>query len=75
MYLLHILQNNKELERLVAINKIGMSVDRVLDVVKTITTIKICMPENGMFFIKHCFLTDKHRVLSAHFSIYQKSNF
>ena len=30
----------KELERLIAINKIGMSVDHVLDIAKTITTIK-----------------------------------
>lgn len=31
----------KELERLIALNKIGMSVDNVLDAEKTITTIRI----------------------------------
>lgn len=50
----------KELERLICINKIDMSVDRVLDAAKTITTIKIKMPENGSFFTKTLFLTKKH---------------
>lgn len=49
----------KELERLIAINKIGMSVDHVLDIAKTITTIRIRMPENGTFFTKTLFLTGK----------------
>lgn len=35
----------KELERLIAINNIGMSVDKVLDAAKTVTTIRIRMPE------------------------------
>lgn len=50
----------KELERLIAINKIGMSVDKVLDAAKTITTIRIKMPENGTYFTKTLFLTEKH---------------
>ena len=37
----------KELERLIAINKIGMRVDKVLETAKTITTIRVRMPENG----------------------------
>ncbi len=37
----------KELERLIAINKIGMSVDKVLEAAKTITTIRVRMPKNG----------------------------
>lgn len=59
----------KELERLIAINKIGMSVDNVLDVAKTITTIKIRMPENGLFFTKTLFLTDKHRAIMSLFDL------
>ena len=59
----------KELERLIAINKIGMSVDHVLDVAKTITTIKIRMPENGAFFTKTLFLTDKHRTIMSLFDL------
>ncbi len=59
----------KELERLIAINKIGMSVDHVLDVAKTITTIKIRMPENGAFFTKTLFLTDKYRTIKSLFDL------
>lgn len=50
----------KELERLITINNIGMSVDHVLDAAKTITTIRIKMPENGTCFTKTLFLTEKH---------------
>ena len=50
----------KELERLIAINKIGMSVDMVLEADKTITTIRVRMPENGTYFTKTLFLTEKH---------------
>ena len=45
----------KELERIIAINKTGKSVDQVLDTAKTITTIRIKMPENGTFFTKTLF--------------------
>ena len=44
-----------------------MSVDHVLDVAKTITTIKIRIPENGAFFTKTLFLTDKHRIIMSLF--------
>ena len=50
----------KELERLIAINKIAMSVDQVLEAAKTITTIRIKMPENGSNFTKTLFFTEKH---------------
>lgn len=50
-----------------------MSVDHVLDIAKTITTIKIRMPENGAFFTKTLFLTDKHRTIMS--LSYQKTNF
>lgn len=53
----------KELERLITINNIGMSVDHVLDAAKTITTIRIKMPENGTCFTKTLFLTEKHLVV------------
>ena len=57
----------KELERLMAINNIGMSVDKVLDAAKTITTIKIRMPENGTYFTKTLFLTKKHLAIKPLF--------
>ena len=50
-------------------NKIGMSVDQVLDIAKTITTIRIRMPENGTFFTKTLFLTDKHRTIMSLFDL------
>lgn len=59
----------KESERLVAINKIGMSVDHVLDVAKTITTIKIRMPKDKAIFTKTLFLTDKHRNIMSLFDL------
>ena len=42
----------KELERLVSVNKIGQSVDKVLDAAKTITTIRVRLPENRTTFTK-----------------------
>jgi transposase len=59
----------KELERLIAINNIGMSVDKVLDAAKTITTIRIRMPENGTYFTKTLFLTKKHLAVKPLFGL------
>ena len=59
----------KELERLIAINKIGMSVDKVLDAAKTITTIRVRMPENGTYFTKTLFLTEKHLAVKPLFDL------
>ena len=46
-----------------------MSVDHVLDIAKRIATIKIRMPENGAFFRKTLFLTDKHRTIMSLFDL------
>ena len=59
----------KELERLIVINKIGMSVDNVLDAAKTITTIRVRMPENGTYFTKTLFLTEKHLAVKPLFDL------
>ena len=59
----------KELERLIAINKIGMSVDKVLEAAKTITTIRVRMPENGTYFTKTLFLTEKHLAVKPLFDL------
>jgi transposase len=59
----------KELERIIGINKIGMSVDHVLDAAKTITTIRIKMPENGSFFTKTLFLTKKQLAIKPLFEM------
>ena len=59
----------KELERLIALNNIRMSVDKVLDAAKTITTIRIWMPKNGTFFTRTLFLTEKHRAIQPLFRL------
>ena len=59
----------KEQERLIAINKIEMSVDKVLEAAKTITTIRVRMPENGTFFTKTLFLTEKHLAIKSLFDL------
>ena len=59
----------KELERLVSVNKIGMSVDKVLDAAKTITTIRVRLPENRTTFTKTLFLTEKHLAVKPLFDL------
>ncbi len=51
----------KELERIIKQKEIGLSVGKVLEAAKTITTIKVKLPENGAVYTKTLFLTDKHR--------------
>ena len=43
--------------------RIPLSVDKVLDIAKTIITMRIRMPENGGFFTKTMFLTDRHKLI------------
>ena len=62
----------KELERQISINKIGMSVDQVLDIAKTITTIRVKMPHNATYFKKTLFLTKKHQAIKSLFDIYKE---
>ena len=59
----------KELERLIAINKIEMSVDKVLEAAKTITTIRVRMPENRTTFTKTLFLTEMHYAVKPLFDL------
>lgn len=46
-----------------------MSVDKVLDAAKTITTIRVRLPENGTFFTKTLFLTEKHLAVKPLFDL------
>ena len=57
----------KELERLITVNKIDMSVDQALEAAKTIATIRIRLPENGSNFTKTLFLTEKHLAIKPLF--------
>jgi transposase len=51
----------KELERVLKMSHINKSVDKVLDIAKTITTIKINLPISGNTMTKTMLLTQRHR--------------
>jgi transposase len=57
----------KELERILKINNINLSVDRVLDIAKTITTIKILLPKSGGTITKTMLLTHRHKSIEQLF--------
>jgi len=57
----------KELERLLKINHINMSVDKVLGIAKTITTIKINLPVSRDTLTKTMLLTTRHRSIAMLF--------
>lgn len=47
----------KELERIIKTRQINMSVEQVISVAKTITTIKVYMPQHRAYYAKTLFLT------------------
>lgn len=57
----------KELERILKISNIDMSVDKVLNIAKTITTLKIKLPLSGNTMTQTMLLTKKHKTLSMLF--------
>ena len=57
----------KELERIQKINDIKLSVDKVLAIAKTITTIKITLPKSGETLTKTMLLTPKHKSIARLF--------
>jgi transposase len=57
----------KELERILKINHINMSVDKVLDIAKTITTIKINLPKSGNTMTQTMLLTTRHKSIAKLF--------
>lgn len=61
----------KELERIIRKKGVKMSVGHVLDAAKTITTIRVRLPENGNLYTKTLFLTDKHRAIKPLFESYE----
>ncbi len=56
----------KELERILKISRINMSADKILEIAKTITTIKIKLPKSGNTMTKTMLLTQRHKSI-AHF--------
>ena len=51
----------KELERILKLNGINLSVDKVLNIAKTITTLKIKLPASGETMTKTMLITAKHK--------------
>ena len=59
----------KELERIIAMAGIHMSVDKVLDIARTITTIRVKMPQNHEVYTKTLFLSDQQKVIQPLFEL------
>jgi transposase len=57
----------KELERILKTSGIKLSVDKVLGIAKTITTIKVKLQESKETILKTMLLTDKHRTIAPLF--------
>jgi transposase len=58
----------KELERILQLRGINMSVDKVLDIAKTITTLKIKLPLCNETLTKTMLLTKKHLSIAPLFN-------
>jgi transposase len=57
----------RELERILKINNINLSVDKVLDITKTITTLKIKLPASDETLTKTMLLTARHKSIACLF--------
>ena len=57
----------KELERILKISHINLSVDKVLNIAKTVTTLKIKLPESGETLTKTMLMTAKHKTIEPLF--------
>jgi transposase len=57
----------KELERILKLNGITMSVDKVLSIAKTITTIKVKLQDSKETISRTMLLTDKHKSIAKLF--------
>ena len=54
----------KELERILKTTDINLSVDKVLSIAKTVTTIKVKLPSSGSTLTKTLLLTPKHKSIA-----------
>ena len=53
----------KEMERILKKNGISLSVDKVISIAKTITTIRVKLPKSGEHLSKTMLLTKKHKLI------------
>jgi hypothetical protein len=58
----------KELERVLKLKDINLSVDKVLNIAKTITTIKVKLPISGTNLTKTMLLTTRHKSIAVLFN-------
>lgn len=59
----------KELERIVRTAGVEMSVDKVLDIAKTITTVRVRMPNNHEVYTKTLFLSEQQNAIKPLFDL------
>jgi transposase len=57
----------KELERILKANNINLSADKVLDIAKTITTIRMRLPKTEKIIERTMLLTDRHKLIDRLF--------
>jgi transposase len=57
----------KELERILRANDINLSVDKVLGIARTITTMKIRLPLSNETLTKTMLLTERHKLIARLF--------
>jgi len=57
----------KELDRILKLKGIGQSVDKVISISKTITTIKVKLPISNTHFSKTMLLTSRHKSIEMLF--------
>jgi len=57
----------KELERILKLNNMKLSVDKALNIAKTTTTLKIKLPASGETLTKTMLITAKHKSISKLF--------
>ena len=55
----------KELERILKIAKINISIDKVLDIARTLTTIKVRLPQTRQTISRTMLITDRHKLISS----------
>ena len=57
----------KELERILKVSGINLSVDKVLNIAKTITAIKVKLPGSGETITQTMLITPKHKSIAKLF--------
>ena len=58
----------KELERILKLKDVGMSVDKVLSIAKTITTIRVKLSRSKRIYTKTMMLTNRHKLIAPMFN-------